>query len=50
MTIIKIKSWDGSCTSEKLIHAEKTIDNGTQTEIKSLAIALLVKFKELSEE
>lgn len=50
MTIIRIKSWDGSRTSEKLIHAEKTIDNGTPAEVKALSIALLVKFKELSEE
>ena len=50
MTTIKIKHWNGAETTERLVHAEKTIDNGNAIEIKLLAIALLVKYKELTED
>ena len=49
MTTIKIKQWNGTVATERLVHAEKTIDNGNANEIKSLSIALLVKYKELVE-
>ena len=50
MTMIVTKEWDGKQTTEKLVHAEKTIDNGTPAEIKALAVALLVKYKNLTED
>ena len=50
MTMLKIKEWNGKQTTEKLVHAEKTIDNGSPAEVKALAVALLVKYKSMTED
>ena len=49
MTTIVIKRWDGKQTTTKLVHVEKTIDNGTPEDIKAVAVALLVNYKALAE-
>lgn len=51
MTTIKINQYNEQArqTSTKLVHAEQTIDRGSQQQLKELCIALLVEYKKANE-